>query len=88
VARILVVEDDRDLNAYCIIPASEGSRSSRCLTGKKPSKSSKASTKAEILTRSPDYTCHVGGLEFYKNGKSSLEAQNIKILIFTNMENS
>lgn len=84
-ARILVVEDDQDLNnAYCIILRHEGHDVVNAFDGREALKKLKDFDPDLILL---DLLMPVmGGLEFMqqweKLGKSA------KILIFTNMENS
>jgi two-component system response regulator VicR len=86
VAKILVVEDDRDLNkAYCIILRHEGHEVIAAFDGKE--------ALAKVADFQPDLVLLdllmpiMGGLEFLQswsiNGR-----KNVKILIFTNMENS
>ena len=85
-AKILVVEDDRDLNkAYCIILRHEGHDVVAAFDGK------------EALAKLNDFEPHLilldllmpimGGLEFMQNWSDG-KNKNIKVLIFTNMENS
>jgi len=87
VARILVVEDDRDLNnAYCIILRHEGHEVVEAFDGK------------EALDKLSDFEPDLvlldllmpvmGGLEFLEHWKPKTKGSNAKILIFTNMENS
>lgn len=85
-ARILIVEDDRDLNkAYCIILKHAGHEIVSAFDGK------------EALDKLKDFQPELvlldllmpimGGLEFLQKW-SSTKRRNVKILIFTNMENS
>jgi CheY-like chemotaxis protein len=87
VARILVVEDDHDLNnAYCIILKNEGHEVVSAYNGKE------ALTK--LKTFSPDLILLdllmpvMGGLEFLQRYDLVKAHSNVKVLIFTNMENS
>ncbi len=86
-ARILVVEDDRDLNnAYCVILSNEGHEVATAHDGK------------QALTKLKDFSPDLilldllmpvmGGLEFLQNYDLLHEHRNVKVLIFTNMENS
>lgn len=86
-ARILVVEDDHDLNnAYCIILRHEGHEVVEAYDGK------------EALERLKDFEPDLvlldllmpvmGGLEFLEQWDAPKKHKNVKILIFTNMENS
>lgn len=88
-ARILVVEDDRDLNnAYCIILKNEGHEVATAHNGKE----------ALLLTKTNDYDPELilldllmptmGGLEFLKHFDLKNKHPKTKVLIFTNMENS
>lgn len=84
-ARILVVEDDQDLNkAYCIILRHEGHEVVNAFDGREALKQLKDFTPDLILL---DLLMPVmGGLEFMQQwGKLGNSA---KVLIFTNMENS
>lgn len=85
-AKILVVEDDRDLNkAYCIILRHEGHEVLAAFDGK------------EALAKVDDFKPNLilldllmpimGGLEFLQSWGASSHT-NVKVLIFTNMENS
>jgi CheY-like chemotaxis protein len=87
VARILVVEDDRDLNnAYSIILRNEGHEVVEAYDGK------------EALTKLKDFSPDLilldllmpimGGLEFLQKYNPSKNHPDVKVLIFTNMENS
>jgi DNA-binding response OmpR family regulator len=86
-ARILVVEDDHDLNnAYGIILKHEGHEVVSAYDGK------------EALTKLKDFTPNLvlldllmpimGGLEFLRQWCKQGSAKQAKILIFTNIENS
>jgi two-component system response regulator VicR len=86
VAKILVVEDDRDLNkAYCIILRHEGHEVVAAFDGK------------EALVKLKDFDPDLvlldllmpimGGLEFLQSWTDP-KKKDTKILIFTNMENS
>ena len=86
-ARVLVVEDDRDLNkAYSIILKHEGHDVVSAFDGK------------EALNKIADFQPDLvlldllmpimGGLEFLQQWEKSKRQPNVKILIFTNMENS
>ncbi len=86
-ARILVVEDDRDLNnAYCIILQKEGHEVVSALDGKQ--------ALAKLKDFSPDLILLdllmpvMGGLEFLQHYDLPGEHKSVKVLIFTNMENS
>lgn len=84
-ARILVVEDDKDLNnAYCIILKHAGHDVVKAFDGREALKQLDSFTPDLILL---DLLMPVmGGLEFMQKwGKLGKSAQ---ILIFTNMENS
>jgi two-component system response regulator VicR len=86
VPKILVVEDDKDLNkAYCIILKHEGHDVVTAFDGK------------EALSKLKDFEPDLvlldllmpimGGLEFLQQW-SSAKRKDVKVLIFTNMENS
>jgi two-component system response regulator VicR len=86
VAKILVVEDDRDLNkAYCIILRHEGHDVVAAFDGK------------EALAKLNDFEPELvlldllmpimGGLEFLQKWENE-KPKDVKVLIFTNMENS
>jgi two-component system response regulator VicR len=86
-AKILVVEDDRDLNnAYCLILRHEGHEVVEAFDGK------------EALEKLDDFTPELvlldllmpimGGLEFLKQWRKAGQNSDIRVLIFTNMENS
>lgn len=85
-ANILIVEDDQDLNqAYQMILKRDGHEVSSAMNGEEALKKATASTPDLILL---DLLMPImGGLEFLKKydlGKHS----EVKVLIFTNMENS
>lgn len=86
-ARILVVEDDHDLNnAYCIILRHEGHEVVEAFDGR------------EALEKLDDFEPDLvlldllmpvmGGLEFLQQWDAPKKNSNVKVLIFTNMENS
>ena len=87
-ANILVVEDDKDLNfAYCAILRNEGHSVVTAFDGQ------------EALAKLTDFVPQLilldllmpvmGGLEFLQQYDiSKSKAKNVKVLIFTNMENS
>ena len=86
-ARILVVEDDRDLNnAYQIILNNEGHEVVTAFDGKQ--------ALAKIKGFSPDLILLdllmpiMGGLEFLQHYDLVEAHPKVKVLIFTNMENS
>jgi CheY-like chemotaxis protein len=87
-ARILVVEDDRDLNnAYCIILEHEGHKVAKAFNGKQALE--------KVRTFKPDLVLLdllmpiMGGLEFLHKWRGDDTAtRDTKVLIFTNMENS
>lgn len=86
-ANILVVEDDKDLNnAYKIILESEGHSVETAYNGQE------ALTKLESFE--PDLILLdllmpiMGGLEFLQHYDLVSEHKDVKVLIFTNMENS
>ena len=86
--RILVVEDDRDLNnAYCIILKNEGHEVVAAYDGKEALAHLKDFTPDLILL---DLLMPImGGLEFLQNYKQRKDSKaEAKVLIFTNMENS
>ncbi len=85
-ARILVVEDDKDLNnAYCIILRHQGHEVVEAFDGK------------EALSKLTDFNPDLvlldllmpimGGLEFLQKWDNA-KRRKVKVLIFTNMENS
>jgi two-component system response regulator VicR len=79
VARILIVEDDRDLNnAYSIILKNEGHEVVEAYDGQ------------EALNKIKDFEPDLilGGLEFLQHYELLKSHPNVKVLIFTNMENS
>lgn len=86
-ARILVVEDDHDLNnAYCIILRHEGHEVVEAYDGKEALKKLKNFEPDLILL---DLLMPVmGGLEFLQKSALPVSGKDIKVLIFTNMENS
>ncbi len=86
-ARILVVEDDHDLNrAYCIILRHAGHEVVNAFDGKEALKKLKDFEPDLILL---DLLMPVmGGLEFLQQWNTPKRPKNIKVLIFTNMENS
>lgn len=86
-ARILVVEDDRDLNnAYSIILKNEGHEVQEAFDGKEALEKLKDFTPDLILL---DLLMPVmGGLEFLQQFKKQKAFSDTKVLIFTNMENS
>jgi DNA-binding response OmpR family regulator len=86
VARILVVEDDQDLNkAYCIILKHEGHEIVTAFDGKQ--------ALSKLNDFEPDLVLLdllmpiMGGLEFLKKWTNT-KRKDVKVLIFTNMENS
>jgi len=87
VARILVVEDDRDLNrAYCIILRHEGHEVVNAFDGKEALEKLKNFQPDLILL---DLLMPVmGGLEFRQQWNIPKRPKDAKVLIFTNMENS
>src|ERR1700752_1809221 len=87
VARILVVEDDRDLNnAYCIILRHEGHEVVEAFDGKEALEKLKSFDPELVLL---DLLMPVmGGLEFLQAWEDSKKRGGVKVLIFTNMENS
>jgi CheY-like chemotaxis protein len=87
VSRILVVEDDHDLNrAYCIILRHEGHEVVEAFDGQ------------EALAKLADFEPELilldllmpvmGGLEFLQHWYEPKKHKDVKVLIFTNMENS
>ena len=86
-ARILVVEDDRDLNnAYCIILRNEGHEVVTSYDGNQALSKVKDFTPDLILL---DLLMPVmGGLEFLQHYDLLHDHTEVKVLIFTNMENS
>lgn len=86
-ARILIVEDDKDLNnAYCIILKSEGHEVVSAFDGKEALNKVKNFKPDLILL---DLLMPVmGGLEFLQKYDQVNQHPDVKVLIFTNMENS
>ncbi|MGC1177284.1 MAG: response regulator [Candidatus Saccharimonadales bacterium] len=86
-ARILVVEDDRDLNnAYCIILSNEGHEVVTAFDGKEALRKLKDFSPELILL---DLLMPImGGLEFLQQYDLLKKHPQVKVLIFTNMENS
>ncbi|HVX48338.1 MAG TPA: response regulator [Candidatus Saccharimonadales bacterium] len=86
-AKILVVEDDRDLNnAYCVILRNEGHEIVSALDGKQALEKVKDFSPDLILL---DLLMPVmGGLEFLQHYDLLHDHNRVKVLIFTNMENS
>lgn len=86
-ARILVVEDDHDLNkAYSLILKHEGHEVEEAFDGKEALK--------KLDNFDPDLILLdllmpiMGGLEFLQQSELSKRKKDVKVLIFTNMENS
>jgi CheY-like chemotaxis protein len=86
-AKILIVEDDRDLNrAYSLILKNEGHEVVEAFDGKQALN--------KIKTFQPDLILLdllmpiMGGLEFLQNYNQQKHPSKVKVLIFTNMENS
>lgn len=86
-ARILIVEDDKDLNnAYSIILKSEGHEVESAFDGKEALKKVEKFEPELILL---DLLMPVmGGLEFLQQYDQVNKHPDVKVLIFTNMENS
>jgi two-component system response regulator VicR len=86
-ANILVVEDDHDLNnAYCLILKHEGHEVVSAFDGQEALDKLKDFEPDLVLL---DLLMPVmGGLEFLKKWDSIGKKSDIKVLIFTNMENS
>lgn len=86
-ANVLVVEDDKDLNnAYCIILKHEGHDVQSAFDGKEALNKLKTFEPDLILL---DLLMPVmGGLEFLQKYKANEPDSDVKVLIFTNMENS
>jgi CheY-like chemotaxis protein len=86
-ANILIVEDDKDLNnAYRIILESAGYTVESAFDGKEALEALKNFQPDLILL---DLLMPImGGLEFLQNYNLKDEHPNVKVLIFTNMENS
>lgn len=86
-ARILVVEDDPDLNnAYCVILKHDGHEVISAYDGKEALKKLEKSEPELVLL---DLLMPImGGLEFLQQSELAKLHKNTKVLIFTNMENS
>lgn len=86
-ARILVVEDDSDLNnAYCIILRHAGHEVVEAFDGKEALEKLSGFEPDLVLL---DLLMPVmGGLEFLQAWQGPKKDPNVKVLIFTNMENS
>lgn len=86
-AAILVVEDDKDLNAaYRLILEKAGHTVQVAFDGKQALESLKSFEPDLILL---DLLMPImGGLEFLQNYELKQKHPNVKVLIFTNMENS
>ena len=86
-ARILVVEDDRDLNnAYCVILRNEGHEVETAYDGKEALAKLKKFDPELILL---DLLMPImGGIEFLRHYDLSGKHSDVKVLIFTNMESS
>jgi CheY-like chemotaxis protein len=86
VANILIVEDDKDLNnAYSIILSNEGYTIESAFDGKQALEKLQTFDPQLILL---DLLMPImGGLEFLEHFDLSVHP-NVKVLIFTNMENS
>lgn len=86
-AHILVVEDDKDLNnAYKVILESEGHTVEVAYNGQEALQKLKKFSPDLILL---DLLMPImGGLEFLQHYDQVDQHPNVKILIFTNMENS
>jgi CheY-like chemotaxis protein len=86
VANILIVEDDKDLNnAYSIILSNEGYTVESAFDGKQALEKLQTFDPQLILL---DLLMPImGGLEFLEHFDLSVHP-NVKVLIFTNMENS
>lgn len=86
-ARILVVEDDHDLNnAYCLILKHEGHEVVSAFDGQEALDKLKDFEPDLVLL---DLLMPVmGGLEFLKRWDTIGKSSDVKVLIFTNMENS
>jgi two-component system response regulator VicR len=87
VARILVVEDDHDLNkAYSIILRHEGHEVVQAFDGEEALQKLDGFDPELILL---DLLMPImGGLEFLQQSDLQKKNHNVKVLIFTNMENS
>jgi len=86
-AKILVVEDDKDLNnAYTLILKHEGHEVTTTFNGEEALTAIKNFEPDLILL---DLLMPImGGLEFLQNYELKQKHPNVKVLIFTNMENS
>lgn len=86
-ARILIVEDDRDLNnAYSVILKSAGHEVLEAFDGKEALQKLKSFSPDLILL---DLLMPImGGLEFLQHYDLTKAHPKVKVLIFTNMENS
>lgn len=86
-ANILVVEDDKDLNnAYKIILQSEGHTVQTAYNGQEALQKLESFTPDLILL---DLLMPImGGLEFLQHYDLAHDHPEVKVLIFTNMENS
>jgi DNA-binding response OmpR family regulator len=86
-ANILVVEDDHDLNnAYCLILKHEGHEVVSAFDGQEALDKLKDFEPDLVLL---DLLMPVmGGLEFLKKWEGKGKSSDVKVLIFTNMENS
>ena len=86
-AKILIVEDDKDLNAaYSVILKHDGHDVSSVFNGKDALSAIKGDDPDLILL---DLLMPVmGGLEFLQNYELKEHHPDVKVLIFTNMENS
>lgn len=86
-SRILIVEDDRDLNkAYCTILTREGYEVESAFDGQEALEKLKNFEPDLILL---DLLMPVmGGLEFLQHWNINNKQSDVKVLIFTNMENS
>jgi DNA-binding response OmpR family regulator len=87
VSRILIVEDDHDLNnAYSIILRHEGHEVVTAFDGKEALEKL-ASFEPDLILL--DLLMPVmGGLEFLQQWDAPKKHRDVKVLIFTNMENS
>jgi CheY-like chemotaxis protein len=87
VANILIVEDDKDLNnAYSMILENEGYTVQSAFDGKEALASLKSFEPQLILL---DLLMPImGGLEFLQHYDLLKSHSDVKVLIFTNMENS
>ncbi len=88
-ARILVVEDDRDLNnAYCIILKNEGHEVLTAYNGKEALATLKTRNFEPDLILLDLLMPTMGGLEFLQKYDLKKNHPDSTVLIFTNMENS